>query len=523
MLSLHFIILRGVIMKQKINRFLQQLGKSLLVPIGLLPIAGILISVGSYFTGNIFSSYTILQSGSFLNQFMVIMVRVGKLIFELLPLLFAIAIAFGLSHKEKETAAFSATIAYLVMNVTVATLIEMNPSASDSELLRTGIKTILGVKCLDTGFFGGVLIGIVTSQLHNRFYKIEFIEALNFFGGTRFIPIISSLVAIVLGWLIFLVWPYLFSLLFQLGLLISNLGYVGTLLFGLIKRSLIPLGLHHVFYMPFWQGVLGGTMEVGGELIHGGQNIIFAQLATESAGHLSVEASRFFSGEYIFMIFGLPGAALALYHSADKSQKDKVRSRYMSAALVCISLGVTEPIEFMFMLVAPVLYTLHIIYSALAYMIAHILNIAVGITFSGGLLDLFFYGILPGNDRTSWILIPLVGIIYFILYYLTFRFIVNKQDIKTLGRIQNESNDEDKDSMISTILKGLGGKDNIVDIGNCATRLRIYVKDESLIDEGILNKSNALGVMIQEQNIQLIFGPKVATIKTEIDEYLQNN
>ena len=324
----------------------------------------------------------------------------------------------------------------------------------------------------------------------------------------------------------------------------TGTGYFGTLLFGIIKRALIPFGLHHVFYMPFWQTAVGGTMEVAGHMVEGGQNIFFAQLA-DSANivHFSADATRYFSGEFIFMIFGLPGAALAMYKCAKPEKKKQAGSLLLSATLACMFTGITEPLEFSFLFVAPALFAVQVVLAGSAYMIAHILNIAVGLTFSGGLLDFFLFGILQGNEKTSWMLVIPVGIVYFLLYYFIFSFLIKKFDFKTPGREDDDTEtklytkadvnerkaakdtkaSDDKatvDELSQTISRGLGGKANISDVDCCATRLRITVIDPEKVNDALLKSTGASGVVHKGQGVQIIYGPRVTVIKSDLEDYL---
>ena len=396
------------------------------------------------------------------------------------------------------------------------------------------------------GVFGGIIVGLGVAALHNRFYKIELPNALSFFGGTRFVPIISTVVYLFVGILMYFIWPTVQNGIYALGGVVTGTGYFGTLLFGIIKRALIPFGLHHVFYMPFWQTAVGGTMEVAGHMVEGGQNIFFAQLAdSANIAHFSAGATRYFSGEFIFMIFGLPGAALAMYKCAKPEKKKQAGSLLLSATLACMFTGITEPLEFSFLFVAPALFAVQVVLAGSAYMIAHILNIAVGLTFSGGLLDFFLFGILQGNEKTSWMLVIPVGIVYFLLYYFIFSFFIKKFDLKTPGREDDDTetklytkadvnerkaakdvkNSDEKagtvaDELSQTISRGLGGKANISDVDCCATRLRITVIDPDKVNDALLKSTGASGVVHKGQGVQIIYGPRVTVIKSNLEDYL---
>lgn len=536
-------------MKDKIFGVLQRIGRSFMLPIAVLPVAGLLLGIGSSFTNEtMIASYGlqgILGDGTVLHGLLTVMSKAGSAIFDNLPLIFAAGVAIGMAKKEKEVAALSAVIAFFVMHVSINAMLTI-----DGQILADGtiapdvlsgtIASMCGIQTLQMGVFGGIIVGLGVAALHNRFYKIELPNALSFFGGSRFVPIISTVVFVFVGILMFFIWPVVQNGIYALGSLVTGTGYVGTLIFGIIKRALIPFGLHHVFYLPFWQTAVGGTMEVAGQLVQGGQNIFFAQLADPTITHFSADATRYFSGEFIFMIFGLPGAALAMYRCAKPEKKKVAGGLLLSAALTSMFTGITEPLEFSFLFVAPMLFVVQVVLAGAAYMIAHMLNIAVGLTFSGGFLDLFLFGILQGNDKTSWLLIIPVGIIYFFLYYFIFKFLIKKFDLKTPGR---EDDDEETklytkadvnarkeagnaaaapNALSAMITKGLGGADNISDVDCCATRLRVTVNDADKVDEGILKQSGAAGVIRKGKGVQVIYGPRVSVIKSDLEEYLQD-
>ena len=539
-------------MKDKIFGVLQRVGRSFMLPIAILPVAGLLLGIGSSFTNaTTIATYGlegVLGNGTILHSLLVIMNHVGSAIFDNLPLIFAIGVAIGMAKKEKEVSALSSVIAYYVMNTAINAMLQVTgkilaDGSISPDVLKGTIATVSGIQSLQMGVFGGIIVGLGVSALHNRFYKIQLPNSLSFFGGTRFVPIISTLVYMFVGILMYFIWPTVQNGIYALGGLVTGSGYIGTLIFGLIKRALIPFGLHHVFYNPFWQTAVGGTMEVNGQLVEGGQNIFFAQLANVgSITHFSSDATRYFSGEFIFMIFGLPGAALAMYRCAKPEKKKQAGGLLLSAALACMFTGITEPLEFSFLFVAPMLFAVQVVLAGSAYMIAHMLNIAVGLTFSGGLLDLFLFGILQGNEKTSWLLIIPVGIIYFFLYYFIFSFLIKKFNFKTPGRedddtetklftkkdvqARNESKKEvsgntSDDELSRTITRGLGGKANISDVDCCATRLRCTVKDASKVNEGLLKSTKASGVVKKGNGIQVIYGPQVAVIKSNLEDYLE--
>lgn len=420
--------------------------------------------------------------------------------------------------------------------------IAMVPIVASKILPSGSIAAVVGITSLQMGVFGGILVGLVTAALHNRFYKVEFPPVVSFFGGTRFVPIITALVFLFIGGLMFFLWPFIQNGIYAIGGLVIASGYFGTFIYGFIERALIPFGLHHVFYLPFWQTGLGGSMVVDGVLVEGAQNIFFAQLASPDVSHFSVEATRFMSGKFPFMIFGLPGAALAMYKCAKTTKQKAVGGLLISAALTAMITGITEPIEFTFLFVAPFLYVIHCVFAGLSYMFMHILNVGVGMTFSGGIIDLALFGILQGNAKTNWIYIVLVGLGYFVLYYFLFKILINQFNLKTPGREEEDEEtklytraDYDKeknkgqeqdvgsgDSGSAMIVNGLGGKSNISDLDSCATRLRVTVLDGEKVDEKILKLSGALGVIQKGNGVQVIYGPKVTVIKSKLEEYLES-
>ena len=541
-------------MKDKIFGVLQRVGRSFMLPIAILPVAGLLLGIGSSFTNETtiatYGLQKILGNGTLLNSLLIIMNKVGSAVFDNLPLIFAVGVAIGMAKKEKEVAALSALIAYFVMNVAISAMLLINGEiTADGQIAKSVLEgtvtSVCGIQSLQMGVFGGIIVGLGVAALHNRFHKIVLPNALSFFGGSRFVPIISTIVYMFVGILMYFIWPVVQNGIYALGGLVTGSGYIGTLIFGIIKRALIPFGLHHVFYMPFWQTAVGGTMEVAGQMVQGGQNIFFAQLAdSANIAHFSADATRYFSGEFIFMIFGLPGAALAMYRCAKPEKKKAAGGLLLSAALACMFTGITEPLEFSFLFVAPALFVVQVILAGAAYMIAHMLNIAVGLTFSGGFLDLFLFGILQGNEKTSWLRIIPVGIIYFILYYVIFTFMIRKFDFKTPGREDDDTETKlytkadvnarkeagkaagaaattSADPVSELITRGLGGKKNIVDVDCCATRLRITVAEPDRVRDELLKQTDSRGIVKKGQGVQVIYGPHVTVIKAKLEEYLE--
>lgn len=520
---------------------LQRVGRSFMLPIALLPVAGLLLGIGASLTnGAMVSAYGLekwLGEGTVLYSILTIMSETGNIIFGNLPLIFALGVALGMAENEKATAVLSAAIAFFVMHRTISTLIDLT-GMMEGEVLEGTVSNVVGIQSLEMGVFGGIIVGLGVAALHNRFYKIKLPAVISFFGGVRFVPIISTLVFIIVGAIMFFLWPIIQRGIYSLGGLVLNSGYAGTLIYGIIERALIPFGLHHVFYMPFWQTGLGGTAIIDGVSVAGAQNIFFAELASPNTEVFSVTATRFMAGKFPFMIFGLPGAALAMYRTAKPERRKVAGGLLLSAALTSILTGITEPIEFTFLFVAPLLYVIHCFFAGLSYMLMHVFNVGVGMTFSGGVIDLSLFGIFQGNDKTNWIWVPIVGVFYFIVYYLLFYFLIRWRNYTTPGRetvgetkLYTRADYNEKKSGGATkstggggvperITEGLGGRDNIQSLDSCATRLRVTVKDPELVNEGILRETGAAGVIRKGVGVQIIYGPTVTVIKSELDEYL---
>ena len=530
-------------MKDKIFGVLQRVGRSFMLPIALLPVAGLLLGIGSSFTNEtMLAAYglnSVIHPGTLIYTILDVMSQTGSAVFNNLALLFAMGVAIGMARKEKEVAALSGAVAYIIMNTAIQAMI--NAAGGVDAMPANSTTTMLGITTLQMGVFGGIVVGLGVAALHNKFYKIELPQVLAFFGGTRFVPIISSIVYLVVGIAMFYIWPVVQSGIAALGALVLASGYAGTFIYGLLERALIPFGLHHVFYMPFWQTAVGGTAIIDGVTVTGAQNIFFAELASKSTTVFSVSATRFMAGKFPFMMFGLPGAALAMYHCAKPEKKKAAGGLLLSAALTAFLTGITEPLEFTFIFVALPMYAVHCVLAGLSFMLMHILNVGVGMTFSGGLIDLVLFGAMQGNAKTHWIWVVVVGAVYFVLYYLIFRFMISKFDYKTPGRDDAEevklytradvnarsaasgSNAPAGDDPVSAlIVEGLGGTDNLSDVDCCATRLRCTVKDAALVRQDVLKASGASGVICKGNGIQVVYGPKVAVIKAKLEDYLEN-
>lgn len=532
-------------MKDKIFGVLQRVGRSFMLPIALLPVAGLLLGIGSSFTNaTTIETYHLgkfIYEGGVLYTILDIMSKTGSAVFDNLALLFAMGVAIGMAKKEKEVAALSGAIAYIVMNTTISALITAKGGVE--AMAENSTTSVLGITTLQMGVFGGILVGLGVAALHNKFYKTELPQVLSFFGGTRFVPIVSTVTYLIVGIIMFCLWPIVQLGISKLGVLVLNSGYAGTWIYGILERALIPFGLHHVFYMPFWQTELGGSMMIDGNMVAGAQNIFFAELASKSTEVFSVSATRFMAGKFPFMIFGLPAAAFAMYKTARPEKKKIVGSLLLSAALTSMITGITEPLEFTFLFVAPLMYAVHCVLAGLSYMLMHILNVGVGMTFSGGLIDMTLFGVLQGNAKTHWIWIVVVGLIYAVAYYFVFYFMITKMNLKTPGREPDDvepklyrrsdvneakaakvkSADKRASDVVSAmILKGLGGKDNLSDVDCCATRLRVTVNDASKVMDDMLKASGASGVIHKGNGVQVIYGPKVSVIKSDLEDFIDS-
>ena len=530
-------------MKDKIFGVLQRVGRSFMLPIALLPVAGLLLGIGSSFTNEtMLAAYglnSVIHPGTLIYTILDVMSQTGSAVFNNLALLFAMGVAIGMARKEKEVAALSGAVAYIIMNTAIQAMI--NAAGGVEAMPANSTTTMLGITTLQMGVFGGIVVGLGVAALHNKFYKIELPQVLAFFGGTRFVPIVSSIVYLVVGIAMFYIWPVVQSGIAALGALVLASGYAGTFIYGLLERALIPFGLHHVFYMPFWQTAVGGTAIIDGVTVTGAQNIFFAELASKSTTVFSVSATRFMAGKFPFMMFGLPGAALAMYQCAKPEKKKVAGGLLLSAALTAFLTGITEPLEFTFIFVALPMYAVHCVLAGLSFMLMHILNVGVGMTFSGGLIDLVLFGVMQGNAKTHWVWVVVVGAVYFVLYYIIFRFMISKFDYKTPGRDDAEevklytradvnarsaasgsTATAGDDPVSALIVEGLGGAANLSDVDCCATRLRCTVKDAALVRQDVLKASGASGVICKGNGVQVVYGPKVAVIKAKLEDYLES-
>jgi len=493
---------------------LQQIGKALMLPVALLPAAGLLLGFGSAFQNpallNIFPSLANIHG---LAQ---VMEQAGNVIFGNLALLFTVGVAVGLTGGEG-VAGLAAIVGFLIMNVTIGLVAGITPDMAAAK--NPAYAMVLGIPTLQTGVFGGIIVGILSSLMYKKYHDINLPPYLGFFAGKRFVPIVTAVAALILGGVMVFAWPPI-----QKGLAYFSSNMIDTnrtlaaFVFGVIERSLIPFGLHHIFYNPFWYQ-FGEYVNKAGQLVNGDQAIFFAQLKDG----VPFTAGTFMTGKFPFMMFGLPAAALAIYHEARPAKKALVGGIMASAALTSFLTGITEPIEFTFLFVAPILFGIHCLFAGLSFMTMHILNVKIGMTFSGGLIDYLLFGVLP--NRTDWWLVIPVGLVFALIYYFGFRFAIRTWDLKTPGREVEEEGGSSVSSatgysLATGVLDALGGKENIGNLDACITRLRVSVKKIDSVDKNKLKKLGAAGVMTVGDNLQIIFGPKSDQLKSQIKDIM---
>ena len=555
-------------------QFLQRIGKAIMLPIAALPIAGILLGVGGALLGiaglsnapAIYEPLIAFVNIPAVTAVLTVMKNIGDIVFGNLPVLFAVGVAVGLAKKDKGTAALASVFGFIVMNQVVSTLLALGVTqlgvlTPDSVgEYGTYVTTNLGIFTLNMSVFGGIITGIVTALLHNRFCTIQLPPVIGFFSGARFVPIITSLTMALVGAVLAFAWPVVQDGISMLSTFVKNAGPFGTFLYGLIERALIPFGLHHVFYTPFWYGsFVEANVLVNGSIqtVAGANTAYFVQLSSmtdlvgASASTMSEivnGTTRFMAGKFPLMMFGLPGAALAMYKAANPSKRKVVGSLLATAALTSFLTGITEPLEFTFLFVAPVLYVVHCVFAGLAYMLMGVLNVFIGMTFSGGFIDYALFGLLPAGAGvpTKWLTVLLVGIVYFIVYYFVFYFMITKFNLKTPGRdetegetklytkadFQNSKGGATEAAAPKTsgkgeiaekaplVLAALGGEENIVSVDACITRLRVEVKDKANVNKDELKNLGAAGVVEVGNGIQAIFGAKADAYKNAINEIL---
>lgn len=491
---------------------LQKIGQAFMLPIALLPAAGLLLGIGGSLSNEATLAAHPALNIAFLQNIFKIMNAAGNIVFTNLSLLLCVGLCIGLAKKDKGVAALAGIVGFLVMNATTSEMLTLfNPKGS----------------AIDTGVVGALVMGAIAVTLHNKYENIELPQVLGFFGGSRFVPIVTSFAAIFVGAAFFIIWPPLQNLLTMAGKGIAGAGVFGTFLYGFLLRLTGAVGLHHMIISMFWYTELGGREVVAGKTVVGAQKIYFAQLADPTHTGLYTHATRFFAGRFSTMIFGLPAAALAMYHCVKKEKRKKYAGLFAGVALTSMITGITEPLEYMFLFVSPALYVLHAFYDGLSFMIADLLKIRIGNTFSGGFIDFFLFGILQGNARTNWIREIPFGLCWSVLYYFSFKFAILKFNIMTPGRADDDESEEETPAVMtsadnltiaSAIVDALGGRSNIEDVEACITRLRVSVRDPSLVNKDALMKLGATGVLEIDGGVQAIFGAKAIIYKNAIDD-----
>ncbi|GAB3070268.1 PTS transporter subunit EIIC [Salinicoccus sesuvii] len=520
-------------MKDKFMGFAQQLGKAILLPVAILPVAGLLLGVSAALSGTaVIETYPVLDN-TILQAILTIMNAAGSGVFDALPLIFAVGITIGLAKREKGPAALAAVVGYFVMIITVSSLLEITgqlaPEGVDPRTLGQGAQ--FGVPTLQMGVFGGILTGIVTGLVHNKFYNIKLPEFLAFFGGSRFVPIINTFIFLIVGALMFLIWPAIGNGIANFGEFATGLGTLGAFLYGLLLRMLYLFGLHHVFYLPFWTTAAGGTMEVNGQMVEGFQTIFLAQLSDPETTKFYSNLALFNSGRYLHFMFGMIGIVLAMYSTIPKGPRRKATSGFLiSIGLTAFITGVTEPISFALLFASPILFVAEALLFALCFVVASLFNITIGSTFAAGVTEFLLFGVFQGNEKTNYIWVLVLAIPVILVYYFVFRTLILKLNAKTPGRDEEDVEEAENNHKASydsgkaeTILAGLGGLDNITDIDNCATRLRVTVKKPDMINSDTLKSTGAMNTVVRGKSIQVIYGPKVNMVRSDIDEYLDNS
>ena len=495
---------------------LQRIGKALMLPVAILPAAGLLLAFGTVLQGDVLQSYLPFIKADGFQHVAQMMEGAGVVIFDNLPMIFALGVAIGLAGGDG-VAAIAAFVGFMIMNKTMGAFLGItSDNVSDA---ASGYANVLGIPTLQTGVFGGIIIGALAAWCYNKFYNISLPSYLGFFAGKRFVPIMMATCSFILAFPMAWIWPTIQYGLnaFSEGLLESNTG-IAVFLFGFIKRLLIPFGLHHIFHAPFWFE-FGSFKNAAGQIIHGDQRIFIAQI-TEN---VPLTAGKFMGGEFPVMMFGLPAAALAIYHSAKKENRKVVGGLMLSGALTSFLTGITEPLEFSFLFVAPLLFFIHAVLDGFGFLIMYLLNVYLGYTFSGGFIDFLLLNILP--NKTAWWLVIPVGIVYAILYYFIFRFIIKKLNYKTPGREDKEmqNNSVSVSELPFKVLDAMGGKENIKHLDACITRLRVEVNEKSQVDVESLKQLGASGVLEVGNNMQAIFGPKSDQIKHDMAQIIAGN
>lgn len=489
---------------------LQKVGKAIMLPVAILPAAGILLGIGDALQNPTLIAYMPWLADESAIIIANIMKQAGGIVFDNLSFLFAVGVAIGLAGGDG-VAGLAAIVGYFIMNVTMKVKLGVTPEMVAS---NSAYGMLQGIPTLQTGVFGGIIIGIVAAMLYKRFYNIELPSYLGFFAGKRFVPIVTAGCSLIVGFIMTLVWPQAQDGLNHFShLLLDSNRTLATFIFGVCERALIPFGVHHIFYSPFWYE-FGQYVDSAGNLIHGDQKIFFKQLEDG----VMLTAGSFMTGKFPFMMFGLPAAALAMYHEARREHKAVVAGLMGSAAATSFLTGITEPLEFSFLFVAPLLFAVHVVFAGLSFLTMHVLNVKIGMTFSGGLIDYLLFGVLP-NRTPYWLVIP-VGLAFAFIYYFGFRFAIRKFNLMTPGREKEILHNKEIEGLPVHILHALGGKENIISLDACITRLRVQIKENANVNKERLKELGATGVLDVGNSVQAIFGTRSETIMQAMKELI---
>lgn len=540
--------------RNKVVVAFEKFGRSFLLPVSVLPAAGILKGIGSAFTNsNTIKMYSFLDV-KFLQIFMKLLVTLGDVAFKNLPLMFAVGVCVGLAKKEKGSAALSAVLGFLSFHYIINFLLKVTNTlvvsdgltkAQVSQLMAQSMQTkVLGIQTMDLNVFGGLIVGVVAYYVHKKALNVQLPQVIGFFSGPRFVPIIVMPAMAIVASIMFVIWPTVQHGINFVSVMILKSGYIGTFLYALAERFLLPFGLHHGLNWPIRTTELGGTFVINGKTVCGTINAYMASIGDANT-KIDPNITRFSSGKFVYNMFGLPGAAYAMYKTAKKENKKMVASLLFAAAGTSFLTGITEPLEFTFLFVAPMLYAVHAFLAGLTLLAMHIMGAAFLTPTGHGLINFIIYGVLQGT-RTKWYLLPIAGVVCFIVYYFVFKFMILKFDYKTPGRegniedihistkeearskyglktLKDEKNKTkmDKHEQALGLIKCYGGKDNIVSVDACITRLRIDVKDKSIVDkERIKKEFKAMGVTENGMQVQSIYGAHAQVLKMEIIDIL---
>lgn len=499
-------------MFKKLFGQLQRIGKALMLPVAILPAAGLMLGIGAAMQTEAMVEWLPFLEAGWLVALSDMLQAAGGVVFDNLALLFALGVAVGLARGDG-VAAVAAFVGYMIMNVTMGQIANVTPEMAAE---NPAYANVLGIPTIQTGVFGGIIIGVIAAWAYNRYYNINLPDFLGFFAGKRFVPIVTAVFSFIIGLAMFVIWPPIQNGMNEVSLwLMEENTAIGVFAFGTIKRLLIPFGLHHIFHAPFWFE-FGTYTNAAGEIVRGDLNIFFAQLRDG----VELTAGNFMQGEFPVMMFGLPAAALAMYHTARPERKKYVAGIMISAALTSFLTGITEPLEFSFLFVAPLLYVIHALLDGLSFLILYLLDVNLGYTFSGGFIDFFLFGIL--QNRTEWWWVLVVGIVYAVIYYVVFRVLIQAMNLKTPGRedATAETTTSTAQELPFNVLTAMGGEENIKHLDACITRLRVEVKDTDAVDEAELKALGASGVMKVGKNMQAIFGPKSDQIRNDMQRII---